>query len=89
MGMMQDKRANARALRGMGLPFVLRHTLAKAAARGDRHAEVLDRKGFACVRSYGCDCCDPNITQVWEGVFQGRSYRITTEWGRVDYCERI
>lgn len=89
MGMRQDRRKNARTLQGMGLPFVLRHTLAKAQARGDRHSEVLRRKGFECVKWWGCDCCDPQITQVWEGAFQGRAYRITTEWGCVDYCERV
>ena len=84
MGVRQDRRTAARALRDLKVPFVLRHTLAKAQVRGARHAEVLYRKGFACVKSYGCECCDPNITQVWEGDSGGHRYRITTGWGSVD-----
>jgi hypothetical protein len=89
MGTRQETRKASRELKGKGLPFVLRHALAKASARFDRHADVLRRKGFTCVRSYGCECCDPNITQIWEGVFQDRTYRITTEWGVVEWCDRI
>ena len=89
MGMRQERRKNAHALKGIGLPFVLRHTLAKASARFERHEYVLKRKRFTRVARWGCDCCDPEHTQVWEGLFQGHNYRITTEWGRVEYCERI
>ena len=96
MSMKKLRRRAAQELKGIGLPFVLRQSLGKATARGDAHAYVMQIKGFrrvarwGCdVGRWGCDCSDSEHTEVWEGVFQGKTYRITTEWGRVELCERI
>ena len=84
------RRAAARDLRKLKVPFILRHTLAKAQAKFvERHSDVLKRKGWQMVQYFGCECCDPQSTQIWEGECQGNKYRITTDWGAVVSCERV
>jgi hypothetical protein len=83
------RRQHSKYLREMGVPFIMRQSLAKTRYQGLMDDHYLSRKTQLVTTYYdsnGCDCCPPSKIQYWEVVVQKKTYRIQTEDGRIQSC---
>ncbi len=77
-----QRRTIARKLKHTGLPLPIRGKLAKMIVREDYLfvEPLLAASGCVVVRTYGCECCDPNSDTIWSY----KEHEFHTYYGRID-----